>query len=289
MKTTATLYVVATPIGNLEDLTFRAARILAEVSLIAAEDTRHTRKLLNHYGIATPLVSYYRERENSRAEELLARLLAGESIAVVADAGTPGIADPGAILVRKARQAGIRVCPIPGASAMAAAVSVAGFASGEFLFLGFPPAKGGSRRKWLEPLTTCPWPMVLYESPRRVRGLLADMLALWGDRPAMAARELTKAFEETEQSSLAGLLDHPIAQAERGEYVVIVWPMAAPAKDSDDVDGLLRWYRDQGELSLKDVCRRLAADLNRSRTEIYQRALIIWQEKSSDRPSSTSG
>jgi 16S rRNA (cytidine1402-2'-O)-methyltransferase len=281
-SSSATLYVVATPIGNLEDLTFRAARVLAEVSLIAAEDTRHTRKLLNHYGIATPLISYYRERENSRAEELLARLLAGESIAVVADAGTPGVADPGAILVQKARQAGIRVSPIPGASAMTAAVSVAGFASGEFVFLGFPPAKSGSRRKWLEPLTTCPWPLVLYESPRRVRGLLADMLSLWGDRPALAARELTKTFEETEQSTLAGLIEHPIALAERGEYVIVVWPMVAPAEASDNIDGLLRWYRDQGGLSLKDACRRLAADLNRSRSEIYQRALIIWNESPGD-------
>ncbi|HBT97502.1 MAG TPA: 16S rRNA (cytidine(1402)-2'-O)-methyltransferase [Desulfobulbaceae bacterium] len=279
MKMTGTLYIVATPIGNLEDLTFRAARILAEVNVIAAEDTRHSRNLLRHYGISTPLISYYRERENSRAKELVARLLAGESIAIVSDAGTPGIADPGAALVRKARAAGIAVVPIPGASALTAAVSVAGFTSSEFLFLGFPPAKSGSRRKWLETLTIYPWPLVMYESPRRVADLLTDMLKLWGDRPAMLARELTKTFEETAQSTLSSLLGHDITLAQRGEYVVIVWPMVAPDKGGDDVDGLLRWYRDQGEVSLKDACHRLAADLNLPRTEIYQRALTIWREK----------
>ena len=279
MKTAATLYVVATPIGNLEDLTFRAARILAEVSVIAAEDTRHSRKLLRHCGISTPLISYYRERENSRAEELLARLMAGESIALVTDAGTPGIADPGAALVRMARAEGITVVPIPGASALTAAVSIAGFSSSEFLFLGFPPAKSGNRRKWLETLTVSAWPLVMYESPRRVPDLLTDMLELWGDRPAMVTRELTKTFEETVQSTLINLLGHDITLAQRGEYVVIVWPMEVPNKGNEDVDGLLRWYRDQGQVSLKDACRRLAADLNRPRTEIYQRALSIWREK----------
>ncbi|MDR3090357.1 MAG: 16S rRNA (cytidine(1402)-2'-O)-methyltransferase [Desulfobulbaceae bacterium] len=278
----ATLYLVATPIGNLEDLTYRATRILAEVNLIAAEDTRHTRKLLNHYGISTPLISYYREKEMSRAGELLTRLLDGESIALVSDAGTPGIADPGAVLAQKARQAGIRVSPIPGASALTAAVSVAGMTRSEFLFLGFPPAKGGERRKFLESMTICAWPLVMYESPRRVRQLCSDMLNLWGDRPAMVARELSKTFEETEKSTLGQLLAHPIIEIERGEYVVIVWPMAAPEYEADDLDTLLRWHRDQGEWSLKDVCRRLAADLNRSRTEIYQRALIIWQEENAD-------
>jgi len=180
--------------------------------------------------------------------------------------------------VQKARAAGIAVIPVPGASALTAAVSVAGFESGEFLFLGFPPAKGGSRRQWLQALTICAWPLVMYESPRRARGLLADMLELWGDRPAMVARELTKAFEETAKSTLAGLLDHPIVTAGRGEYVVIVWPMAAPEQSGGDLDGLLRWYRDQGGVSLKDACRRLAADLNRPRAEIYRRALVIWRE-----------
>jgi len=282
MKTAATLYVVATPIGNLEDMTFRAARILAEVSVIAAEDTRHSRKLLHHYGISTPLISYYRERENSRAEELMARLLAGESVAIVSDAGTPGISDPGATLVRKARAAGIAVVPIPGASALTTAVSVAGFTSSEFLFLGFAPAKGGDRRKWLEGLTVCAWPLIMYESPRRLLYLLTDMLRIWGDRPAMVARELTKIFEETAQSTLSNLLAHNIIQSLRGEYVIIVWPMAAPDKSADDVDGLLRWYRDQGQVSLKDACRRLAADLNCPRTEIYQRALAIWNEGTGD-------
>ena len=276
------LYVVATPIGNLEDLTFRAARILAEVSVIAAEDTRHTRKLLSHYQISTPLVSYYRERENSRADQLIVRLLAGENVAVVSDAGTPGLADPGAILVRKARRAGIVVVPIPGPSALTAAVSIAGLESGEFVFLGFPPARGGGRRAWLQSLTVCPWPLVMYESPRRAPGLLADMLELWGDRLAMVARELTKTFEEMAKATLAELRDYPIVAAGRGEYVVIVWPLATPEKSGDDLDGLLRWYRDQGGISLKDACRRLAADLNRPRAEIYQRALVIWGKKDND-------
>ncbi|MEJ2137171.1 MAG: 16S rRNA (cytidine(1402)-2'-O)-methyltransferase, partial [Desulfofustis sp.] len=176
------LYIVATPIGNLEDITHRAVRILGEVDLIAAEDTRHTRKLLTHFNIRTPLVSYYREKEASRAEELIERLLEGVDIALVSDAGTPGISDPGAILVKGARQAGIPLIPIPGASALTAALSCAGIESGSFLFAGFAPPKSAQRKKLLESLSGSVHPLVFYESPHRVGQFVRDAYGVLGDR-----------------------------------------------------------------------------------------------------------
>ena len=170
------LYVVATPIGNLEDITLRALRILKEVDLIAAEDTRHTRQLLNHFDIHTPLVSYYREKEAERSEELVQKLLAGETIALVSDAGTPGISDPGAVLVKKAREAGVTIVPLPGPSALTAALSAAGIVDGTFLFLGFPPARKGQRQKLLSTFVEAPWALVFYESPHRIDSFLADVL-----------------------------------------------------------------------------------------------------------------
>ena len=163
------LYVVATPIGNLEDITFRAVRVLKEVDLIAAEDTRHTKKLLNHFNIQTQLISYYREKEKERAGELLDHLHAGMHIALVSDAGTPGISDPGEVLVTLAREAAITVTPIPGPSALTTAISVAGLNCGSFLFLGFPPSRSGQRRKFLSAVTNCQYPVVLYESPHRIQ------------------------------------------------------------------------------------------------------------------------
>ena len=169
-----TLFVVATPIGNLEDITLRALRILREVDLIAAEDTRHTRKLLSHFDIHTPLLSYYKEKEASRAQEIVARLLSGAQVALVSDAGTPGISDPGGILVQRACEQNIAVVPVPGVSALAAILSVAGLTEPAHLFLGFLPSKGSERRKLLRGLKNDPHPMVFYESPRRITASLGD-------------------------------------------------------------------------------------------------------------------
>ena len=277
------LYVVATPIGNLEDLTLRALRVLGEVDLIAAEDTRRTRKLLNHFALKTPCLSYYRENEARRAEEILTRMLAGQSVALVSDAGTPGIADPGARLVNRAREAGLPVVPLPGASALAAFLSVAGQTGASHLFLGFLPGRAGERRKLLQSLVAEPHPLVFYESPHRLLKSLADALAVLGDRPVVLGRELTKIHEEVLTGSLAQLLgrlqERPVI---KGEFVVLLAgaePVSAPAMDrpsGDDFAQLAAWYRDQAGFSLKDAARRLAVDLELPRSKVYRRLLDFW-------------
>jgi 16S rRNA (cytidine1402-2'-O)-methyltransferase len=279
---TGTLYIVATPIGNLEDITFRAVRILKEVDLIAAEDTRHTMKLLNHFGIQTQLISYYREKERERASELVDRLQSGVNIALVSDAGTPGISDPGAILVNKAREASITVVPIPGPSALTTAISGAGFDCSSFLFLGFLPAKSSQRRKFLSSFSNSEYPVILYESPHRIRVSLADALEVLGDRWAFWGRELTKAHEELQTGRLSELLARACSQVNRGESVLIISPDKKEQVTGNTVEELLLWYRDHSELTLKDACRRLSSDLGLSRSHIYQKALIIWKETKDD-------
>lgn len=271
------LYVVATPIGNLEDITLRALRILKEVDLIAAEDTRHTKQLLNHFDIHTPLVSYYREKEAERSEELVQKLLAGETIALVSDAGTPGISDPGAVLVKKAREAGVTIVPLPGPSALTAALSAAGIVDGTFLFLGFPPAKKGQRQKLLSTFVEAPWALVFYESPHRIDALLADVLAVLGDRQAFWARELSKVYEDLQAGSISQLLALATGKKNRGEFVLIIQPGSGRQEATgENVEEILLWYKENTELSLKDVSRRIAKDLGLSRSDIYQKALEVW-------------
>ena len=191
-----TLYIVATPIGNLEDITLRAVRVLKEVDIIACEDTRQTRKLLDHYGIRKPQVSYHEHNEKSRAQELLLELQSGKSIALVSDAGTPLIADPGYRLVDLAREAGIAVSPVPGPSAIVAALSASGLPSASFLFRGFLPPKSTQRRKLLEQLKPSESTLIFYETPHRIVEALNDIEAILGPRPIVLARELTKLHEE---------------------------------------------------------------------------------------------
>jgi len=271
------LYVVATPIGNLEDITLRALRILKEVDLIAAEDTRHTKQLLNHFDIHTPLISYYREKEAERSEELVQKLLAGETIALVSDAGTPGISDPGAVLVKKAREAGVTIVPLPGPSALTAALSAAGIVDGTFLFLGFPPAKKGQRQKLLSAFVETPWALVFYESPHRIDALLADVLAVLGDRQAFWARELSKLYEDLQAGSISQLLALATGKKNRGEFVLIIQPGSSRQQAiGENVEEILLWYKENTELSLKDVSRQVAKDLGLSRSDIYQKALEVW-------------
>ncbi len=277
LNTVGTLYVVATPIGNLEDITLRALRILKEVDLIAAEDTRHTKQLLNHFDIHTPLISYYREKEAERSEELVQKLLAGDTIALVSDAGTPGISDPGAVLVKKAREAGITIVPLPGPSALTAALSAAGITDGTFLFLGFPPAKKGQRQKLLSTFVEAPWALVFYESPHRIDALLADVLAILGDRQAFWARELSKLYEDLQAGSISQLLALATGKKNRGEFVLIIQPGSCQQQATgENVEEILLWYKENTELSLKDVSRRIAKDLGLSRSDIYQKALKVW-------------
>jgi 16S rRNA (cytidine1402-2'-O)-methyltransferase len=224
-KTAGVLYVVATPIGNLLDITRRALEILQSVTLVAAEDTRHSRKLLAHYGIGTPLLALHEHNERTAATGLLRRLEAGADIALISDAGTPLISDPGFHLVGRAREAGFRVVPVPGPSALTAALSVAGMPTDRFIFEGFLPAKQAARRQRLLELQDATATLVFYESSHRILASLGDMLALFGpDREATLARELTKTFETIRQASLAELHAWVSADSDqqKGEFVVLV-------------------------------------------------------------------
>ena len=221
----ATLYVVATPIGNLGDLSPRAREVLAGVAAVCAEDTRRSGQLLAHFGIGTPLLALHEHNEQQLAERLVARLLGGESLALVSDAGTPLVSDPGYRLVRAARAAGIRVSPVPGPSALIAALSVAGLPSDRFTFEGFLPAKAAARRECLAALAAEPCTLVFYESAHRIEESLADLRAAFGDgRPAVLARELTKLFETVMDGALAELQARVEADdnQRKGEFVVMV-------------------------------------------------------------------
>lgn len=215
------LYVVSTPIGNLGDVTRRAAEILAGVDVIAAEDTRKTRFLLDHLGIKKPVESHFSHNERRRVPELIARLRRGETLAVVSDAGTPGISDPGFVLVHEAAAAGIPVIPIPGPSALLAALAVSGLPTDRFVFEGFLPVKKG-RKARLEELRGEVRTIVLYEAPHRIRRTLSDVKAAMGDRPAVLARELTKKFEEIRRGMLSELIAATEARDPRGEYVLVI-------------------------------------------------------------------
>jgi 16S rRNA (cytidine1402-2'-O)-methyltransferase len=224
------LYVVATPIGNLEDVTFRALRVLRDVSLIAAEDTRRTSRLLQHYSISTPTTSLHEHNERGKTPGLVARLLRGESVALVSDAGTPVVSDPGASLVSAAHAAGIRVEPIPGPSAAVAALSASGLGGEEFVFLGFPPSRSAPRKRWLTRLAEETRPLVLYEAPHRIRQTLTDLLETLGDRTVALCRELTKAHEELVVRPISSHL-RQIGQG-RGEYTLVISPNTTPTTAS---------------------------------------------------------
>ena len=226
-----TLYVVATPIGNLEDLTFRAKRILGEVDLIAAEDTRRTSHLLAHYQIKKPMVSLREHNETREAARLVQKMLAGASVAVVTDAGTPGIADPGARMVNAARAAGIPVIPIPGASAVATAMSISGSTVPEFTFLGFPPAKGEERNRWFERMATFDRPVVFFEAPHRIERTIAEAEELLVKKQILVLRELTKLNEEVVIRSNSGQLKSIKAL---GEFCIVVIPEIDAVRSSSD-------------------------------------------------------
>jgi len=217
-----TLYLVATPIGNLEDITLRALRTLKECDLIAAEDTRHTGQLLKHFGISKPLLSYFKFNEFKRSEEIIERLRRGEKVALVTDAGTPGISDPGARVVAAARAAGLRVEPVPGPCALIAALTASGLPTDEFHFVGFLAHKPGRRRKQLEALKDVPGTLVIYESPYRIEKLLAEWQEISPGRPIVLARELTKKFEEFLRGTPAELLELIRKRSLKGEFVVMV-------------------------------------------------------------------
>ena len=277
------LYVVATPIGNLEDVTLRALRVLREVDVVAAEDTRRTRVLLAHHGIDRPLVSYHDAVERTRAPRLVAQLREGRSVALVSDAGTPGIADPGYHLVRAAVAAGVPVVPIPGPSAVAALVSVAGVPSERFAFEGFLPSRSAARRERLRTLAAETRAMVFLEAPTRLAACLADLEVELGDREAVLGRELTKLHEECVRGPLSALRRHVAAMDPvRGECVLLVTGAtdAGPVA-TVDVDARIRSLRAEG-LGTREIAARLAHETGRTRRECYQRVLAVTAEDDRD-------
>lgn len=277
-SSTGTLYVVATPIGNLEDITLRAIRVLGEVSLVAAEDTRHTRKLLTHFDIHTPLISYYKDKEVARTKKIIAHLEAGEDVALVSDAGTPGISDPGSILVKEVQTLGLEIVPVPGPSALSTAVSVSGFEKKPFLFLGFLPSRASHRRKMLESLIHETSHIIFYEAPHRIKKCLEDCMQILSDRNALVARELTKIHEEIISNTISTCLA-ALASKEKikGEFVVMIEGAAAEEESSsDDIGEMLCWIHDNSNLSLRDAVQRVTKELGKGRSDVYKEALKIW-------------
>ena len=265
--------MVATPIGNLDDITFRAVRVLKEAALIACEDTRQTRKLLNHYGIHTPLVSYHGHNEEPRAAALLEKLLQGKSVALVSDAGTPLVSDPGYRLVRRAVESGIRVEPVPGPSALLAALTASGLPLDRFFFAGFLPPRTGQRRRAIEELKDLDCVLVFYEAPHRILDALADMDEILGGRPLVLARELTKVHEEflrgTPASLRAVLASRP---AIRGEFTLVAGRRTpGGAADEMPLTGAVEQLVQQGMnrmQAIKTVARRKGL----SKREVYKAA-----------------
>ena len=227
-----TLYVVSTPIGNLEDITMRAVRVLKEVGIIAAEDTRHTKQLCTHFGVTTPLTSYHDFNKEDKTAVLLERLRSGASIALVSDAGTPVISDPGYFLITRSIEAGIRVVPIPGPSAILAALAASGLPTDSFRFEGFLPRKDGPRLKRIESLREDSASLILFESPHRIGKLLASLHSILGNRRAVLGRELTKRFEEFHRGTLGELLEQVQTHPPKGEITVVV--EGAPKRKRSD-------------------------------------------------------
>ncbi len=276
-----TLYLCGTPIGNLEDITLRALRILKEVDLIAAEDTRRTGNLLRAYDIRTPLISLHEHNERTRSEEIIRRLAAGETVAVVSDAGMPGISDPGALLVQRCVEAGHRVVPVPGPTAFVAALVASGLSTERFVFEGFLPRQGRARREALEKLSSEARTIILYEAPHRLQRLLSDLVQhLGASRLAVVARELTKVHETFVRGTLAELEEHFQRHAPRGECVVLVagGKSDAPGEHGDDeVDqeaiGEALAARMEEGMSRRDAIREVAAEWNLPRRLVYEIAV----------------
>ena len=275
-----TLYLVATPIGNLQDITLRALSVLKEVDLIACEDTRHTRNLLNHYGISKPTVSYHEHNEGDRTPELIGKLASGSNVALVTDAGTPLISDPGYRLVSESIANGITVTPIPGPSALVAAISASGLPVSSFTFCGFLPSKRGARRARLREFANCESTLIFYETPHRIRAALADATETLGDREAVLAREMTKLHEEFLRGSLSELADK-VTETARGEMVLLIGPAVADnairhvqGSISEEVDRLMS----EKGLDRKSALKRVARARALTRSEAYR---LLAEERSS--------
>jgi 16S rRNA (cytidine1402-2'-O)-methyltransferase len=268
-----TLYIVSTPIGNLEDITLRALRTLGEVDLIAAEDTRHSLKLLNHYGISKPMISYWGEREKIRSVEIIRRLQAGQTVALISDAGTPGISDPGAVVVRKAIEENIKVVPVPGPSALIAALSLSGLPTDVFTFIGFLPPKKTMRKKILKDLSLEKSTLVFYEAPHRLVETLNDMDQVFGGRKAALIKEITKMHEEILRGKISEIIGALQERRIAGEYVIVLEGRPETNKVTiadalEEIDSLMK----KG-LKRKEAVKKIAADYELSSKELYGKSL----------------
>ena len=268
-----TLYLVATPIGNLEDITVRALRILRDVSIIAAEDTRRTAKLLRHYDISTPTRSFHEHNERTETQTVLRRLAAGDSVAVVTDAGTPLLSDPGARLVDEALRTGFLVQAVPGPSAVLAALVTSGLVTSQFTFVGFPPNRSNERKTWLKDLSHEPRPLILFEAPHRIKRSLADMLEVLGDRQIAVCREMTKIHEELVKGQISEVLERVLP---RGEFTIVLSPESTGSDQAQVAPSLQTLRTEFGVLtktvgSRREAIRELAERYRLSTREIYRK------------------
>jgi 16S rRNA (cytidine1402-2'-O)-methyltransferase len=281
-KKTGTLYVVATPIGNLEDITYRGVRVLKEADLIACEDTRHTAKLLQHYGIDKPTISYHEHNEAARAEELAAKLEQGLNIAQVSDAGMPGISDPGYRVIKLAIERGVKVVPIPGASAVVAALAASGLPTDSFQFLGFLPARSGERRTLLESVRRTQQTTVVYEAPHRIVETMKDIVELLGaDRPVVLARELTKVHEEFIRGNAAEVLQCAQKHELKGEMTLLIGKnerAAVPAARKDIASRVEEIMR-EGSVDENTALKVVAKELGVSKSEAYRELQRVRRKK----------
>lgn len=276
-----TLYVVATPIGNLEDITLRALKILKNVPLIAAENTNHTRGLCNHYGIRARLTSYNQHNRISKGPELIKILKSGSDVALVTNAGTPAVSDPGSLLINLAHGEGIKVSPIPGPSAAIAALSVCGLKVDRFVFIGFPPSGSGKRKKYLREFAHEQRTMIFYEAPHRVKALLNDLADIFGDRPVVILRELTKVYEEIKRAPLGDILKGMDEDQFKGEFTVI---LGGGGKEGDltntniDVENRIRKLLMDKKKGAKDIALRISRETGINYRIVYRECLNIMKE-----------
>jgi 16S rRNA (cytidine1402-2'-O)-methyltransferase len=268
-----TLYIVSTPVGNLEDITLRAVRILGEVDMIAAEDTRHSVKLLNHLGVRKPMISYRREKEQVKSDEIMKKLHAGQSIALISDAGTPGISDPGAVLIKKAIEENIQIVSIPGPSAFVAALSVSGLPTDQFTFMGFLPSRAAQRQKFLRGIYLEQRTLIFYEAPHRIVDTLLDVSHIFGERKAALIKEITKFHEDVVRGTITEIIEDLQKTTIAGEYVIIVEGWSGMNKSiTEDVLSELRTCMRKG-LGRKEAVKRIAETYGLSKKELYKKSL----------------
>jgi len=273
---TGTLYIVSTPIGNLEDITLRALKVLGSVRIIAAEDTRHTQKLLHHYDIHTPQTSYHDHNKEEKSAVLIAKLKEGHDIALVSDAGTPGISDPGYYLINRAIDENIKITPIPGPTASIAALSISGLPTDAFVFEGFLPAKKAARRKRLQELSSERRTIIMFETPRRASSSLEDISEILGDRRVVLTRELTKMFEEVIRDRVTSVMEKIKGRSLKGEITIIIEGAHGEIiADTEDLKSYLEKLMKKEGLTLKDAVSRASKDMKLPKNKVYKEALKI--------------